>query len=107
MSYTICLDIDTGGSEPATLDVDWDFTSNCAPMWRHAGADLAKFDGELAGSCVPLLESAIAHMKANPSEYKAMDPLNGWGSYDLLVPALEELVAGFRRHPKATVRVHR
>jgi hypothetical protein len=107
MSYSIGLEIDTGGPEPAYLGGDWDYTSNCAPMWRRAGADLAEFNGRLAVDCLPLLESAIAHMKANPSVYEAMNPDNGWGSYAGLVPALDDLAASFRRHPKATVTVSR
>jgi len=107
MSYSIWLTIDTGGPEPACLDLDWNCTSNCGPMWRAAGANLAEFDGKLAGDCLPILEKAIGEMRANPAKYIAMNPENGWGSYDRLVPALHELADGFSRHPKATVVVSR
>jgi len=107
VSYEIGLTIDTGGPEHALLDFDWNFTSNVAPMWRHAGADLASFEGRTAGDCLAVLDSAIAHMKANPSVYRAMDPPNEWGSYADLVPALDRLAGGFRANPRATVWVHR
>lgn len=106
MSYDVWLEIDTGGPEPAYL-TDWNYTSNCAPMWRAAGADLAQFDGKAASECLPVLDAAIAEMAANPAKYRAMDPANGWGSYDGLLPDLRELADQFRSHPRATVRVSR
>lgn len=108
MSYDIWLAIDTGGEELTALDcLDWNYTSNCAPMWRAAGADLAEFDGNIAKDCLPYLEKAIAELKASPGKYEAMNPPNGWGSYETLIPALERLAHGFRVHPKATVVVSR
>lgn len=107
MSYDIWLTIDTGGPEPATVGEDWNFTSNCGPMWRAAGADLAEFEGRKAAECIPILDAAIKDLQANPDKYRVMDPPNGWGSYDDLVPRLEVLAQQFRYHPKATVRVWR
>lgn len=107
MSYDIWLEIDTGGPEPATVAQDWNYTSNCAPMWRAAGAPLADFDGELADTCLPVLNHAIAELENNPDPYRAMDPENGWGSYDSLLPALRRLRDMFAAHPRATVRVSR
>jgi hypothetical protein len=108
MSYDVWLTIDTGGPEPAVVGRDsWGYTSNCAPMWRAAGADLGEFDGKLAGDCARLLRSAIVRMKAIPATFEAMNPENGWGSYKTLVPALERLLKEFELHPLATVRVSR
>lgn len=107
MSYGIWLEIDTGGAEPATVGRDWNYTSNMACAWREAGADLAKFDGEPAGECRPILFAAIQKMRANPEKYRAMDAPNGWGTYDTLLPALDELLVELSKHPKATVRVSR
>lgn len=107
MSYRIGLEIDTGGPEPAVLDVDWYCTSNCAPMWHAAGLGLAGFDGRTAGECLPELEQVLVVLRADPARFEAMNPPNGWGSYASLVEALDELAQGLRRHPKATVSVHR
>lgn len=107
MSYDVYLEIDTGGPEPASVGMDWNYTSNCAPMWRLAGADLAEFDGKKAGECLPYLTKAIASMLADPEPYKALNPENGWGSYRTLVPALRDLAYDFGRHPNATVRISR
>jgi hypothetical protein len=106
MSYDIYLTIDTGGDEPAFL-TDWNYTSNCGPMWRTAGPDLAEFDGKTAVECLPILDAAIAELRANPAKYIAMNPENGWGSYEGLLPDLDDLAEQFRRHPKATVEVSR
>ncbi len=107
MSYDIWLIIDTGGPEPAHVGGDWNCTSNCAPMWRAAGADLAEFNGRKAADCLPVLDAAIQKMQADPETYRAMNPPNGWGDYDSLVRALERLAQELRYHPKATVRVWR
>lgn len=108
MSYDIYLTVDTGGEEFALLgDLDWNYTSNCGPMWRAAGADLAEFDGKPAGDCLPVLVDAIAEMRDNGAKYEAMNPPNGWGAYESLLPALHELAEASEKHPKAIVRVSR
>lgn len=105
MSYDIWLEVNTGGPEPAQVGEDWNYTRNCGPMWRAAGVDLAEFDGKLADECLPVLRRAIDELRANEAKYVAMNPPNGWGSYDTLVPALERLAETFTRHPLAHVRV--
>jgi hypothetical protein len=105
LSYDVSLAIDTGGEDPAALDLWWNYTSNCAPMWHRAGADLATFHGKPASECLPILEAAVAAMCADPEVFKAMDPPNGWGSYETLLPRLVDLADAFRKHPKATVQV--
>jgi hypothetical protein len=97
------------GKEPAPREdytiLDWNYTSNCAPMWRKAGADLAEFDGKPAGECAPILAAAITAMENDPDTYRAMNPENGWGDYDSLMRALRRLLEGFRSEPHMRVRV--
>lgn len=108
MSYDIWLEADLGGPEPSQILHDhWNCTSNVAPMWRRAGADLADFHGRTAGECRPLLAAAIAAMEGDPATYKAMDPPNGWGDYAGCVDAMNRLDRIFKFHPAATVRVSR
>lgn len=102
------------GKEPARADegwssspINWNYTSNCARMWRKAGADLAEFDGKPASECAPLLAAAIAAMEAEPDTYRAMNPENGWGDYDTLVAALQKLLTGFQANPHMIVWVGR
>ncbi|MGH3634219.1 MAG: hypothetical protein ACREN2_13495 [Candidatus Dormibacteria bacterium] len=106
MSYDIDLIIDTGGPEPARL-TSRNQTSNVSCMWRHAGADLAEFDGRTAVEALPALRIAIAAIEDDPGTYKAMNPANGWGDYDSCLEFLRELVKDFTAHPKATVVVSR
>lgn len=108
MSYDIWLTIDTGGPEPAVVGMgSWNYTSNCGQMWRAAGADLAEFAGRPAGECAAILRLAIGVMRGDPATYEAMNPENGWGSYDTLLPALDRLLADFEAHPNAIVTVSR
>lgn len=107
MSYDIYLSIDTGGSEPATVVECGNMTSNVAPMWRLAGADLAEFDGRTARDCLPALRLAIAAMEDDAAPYRALNPDNGWGSYESCLVYLRSLVADFAAHPLTQVRVSR
>lgn len=107
MSYDIWLTIDTGGDEPAQVGGSYNMTSNVAPMWRLAGADLAEFEDKLAGDVLPVLQAAITDMDAHPEKYRPLNPPNGWGSYESCLKFLIELRDEFRRHPKATVAVWR
>lgn len=106
MSYDIWLEIDTGAGHKARI-FDWNFTSNVARMWRHAGADLAEFDGKRAGDCADILAAAVERMAADPETYREMDSPNGWGTYDQLLPALRELLEAMRTHPNTAVGVWR
>ena len=105
MSYDIWLEVDLGGPEPIRIDNGWNYTSNCGPMWRAAGIDLAECHGRDAGRCAEELRAAINTLKADPARFQAMNPPNGWGSFDTLVPALEELLKLFESAPRAIVRV--
>jgi len=85
----------------------WNYTSNCASMWRKAGANLAEFHGKTASECAPALAAAIEAMKSDPATYRAMNPSNGWGDYDSLLEELKKLLRDFEEHPEAIVRVSR
>lgn len=74
-------------------------------MWCEAGIDLGACHGRDAGGCAEGLEAAIANLKANPAKFEAMNPPNGCGSYETLIPALEKLLAIWLAHPNATVAV--
>jgi hypothetical protein len=110
MSYDVYLDGDfdcpTCGQRTEDAPARWNYTTNCAPMWRKAGAELRDFSGKKASDCAPILAAALHVMRRSPDEFRAMNPDNGWGSYDTLVPALESLLRSMWRWPNATVRVH-
>ena len=106
MSYDIWVEMDAGGEEPMTAG-DWNYTSNMAPAWRAAGADLGEFHGLKARVCSPVLRLAIARMEEDTESYREYDAQNGWGSMDTLLPALRELADDLERYPEATVKVSR
>lgn len=101
--YVVCPHCERGGGAA------WNYTSNLAPAWREAGADLAAFDGKPARECAPILSRAIEVMAANRVEYAArFNPPNGWGEIDSLIPRLRELLALMQdAAPDEIVRVSR
>ena len=104
MSYDIWLVM--GPEETEVADCG-NMTSNVAPMWRAAGADLAQFEGRLAGDCIPLLMNAIKDMIERPASYKGLEPRNGWGSYDGCLRYLQKILRDCQAMPLATVLVAR
>lgn len=108
MSYNIHLEADLGGPEPVIVgNLYWDYTSNGAPMWRAAGADLALFDQRPAAECAPVLAIAIGRMELDPESFRTLEPPSKWGSFDTLLPKLRELLEAFNAAPDAIVRVSR
>lgn len=112
MSYDIWLEADLGGPEPIVIgNLDWNYTSNCAPMWRKAMPEtygLAGMEGMRAGTAAVVLERGIERMEVDPETYKAMNPRDGWGSYNSVLPALkQQLLAAFRQAPEAKVAISR
>jgi hypothetical protein len=107
MSYQIRLEIDTGGPTPGRVWDDWNCTSNIESMWRAAGTDLASHEGRRADAVTEELSQAIKELVAHPDRYEPMNSPNGWGTYRDLLPKLRELLAAYRAHPLATVRIWR
>ena len=106
MSY----DIDVVSEECPTCRctperLEWNYTSNMSAVWRAAGADLAEFHGKFASECVPVLRAAIADIEENWARYTKMDPPNGWGSVETLLPALQHLLQNFEARPSGVVNV--
>lgn len=111
MSLDISLDQEVdfggpGGPERIAL-FDANITHNLCPIWRLAGVSAALYEseGKLARDILPALEVGLDSMLVKPAECRALNPSNGWGSYDDAVPWLERLIAACRRYPNATVRV--
>ena len=104
VSYWVYLTIDTGG--PNTHDI-WgrNHTSNTASMWREAGADLTEMDGMDAATASYVLTQAIKEIASRPSKYRAMEPENGWGTYDSCLGFLREIRDACDEHPNAALRV--
>ena len=129
MSHSIYLAHGTGDDwRPCVIDGDldaelraltprrvagtgWDYESvnvtyNLTPMLREAGMQSWRdFHGMRAEDAAPLWEAVIAELRRDPAKYQALNPPNGWGTYDGVLEALLVLVAGCHRHPDAIVAV--
>lgn len=60
-----------------------------------------------ARDIIPILRSGIKAMKADPDRFKALNPENGWGSYDSFMPWLERYLEACEGNPEARIEVSR
>lgn len=112
MSWDATLTDDRGHTEG-----DWNYTHNCngmieatltddevtatgQPFWaalgnttmgRGAWWDL--LNGRTGPEGAQLLDRIISGLEADPARFRAMDPPNGWGSYDTLLDVLRDMRA--------------
>lgn len=98
--------------------MNFNFTYNYQPMLlaaaRSAGLTAKQYKGHTlggiegpAGRYVERLERIIGALEAEPEKYIAMNPANGWGSYDLLLPRLREMLAVMKKNPNVIVETSR
>lgn len=98
------------------IDGDWNFTHNCNRMANaivhpDENTDLTTFDEVLFPKAAgrewkswwqllngmtgeegrTYLSKIITGLEADPSRFRAMDPPNGWGSYDRFLEVLKEM----------------
>lgn len=53
------------------------------------------------------LTKGLTALRAEPARYEALNPENGWGSYEAFVPWIERYLDACARYPEAQVRVSR
>lgn len=105
MSYDISLLTDLGKGLVDTGAIHWNYTSNCSRMWKGAGIPMTEFHGRKAADCLDELLEGITELEQNQEKYEAMNPENGWGAYETLLPALRRLYEAFEEAPLAIVNV--
>jgi hypothetical protein len=71
-------------------------------LWRPEEIGIEK-----AGDLIPLLESGLSKLKADPAEFSKYNAANGWGLYEHFVPFVEKYLEACREYPDATVRASR
>ena len=71
-------------------------------LWRPDEIKITK-----AEQLIEPLTLGLKKMKDNPEEYKKLNPENGWGSYGVFIPWIEEYLEACKEHPKATVEAWR
>ena len=83
-------------------------TYNLREMWTSAGLP---FDEEIGGKRVaellPKLEAGLAELLRDPTKYRAMNPPNGWGTYEGLVEVVESAIEAAKQYPDAIVSTWR
>lgn len=107
MSYDVGLYIHTGKEEIKVLDVG-SITYNVGDIFEKAlGFRLGKLYGMSARYAIPLLEAGLADMRdpEKQEEYIAMNPRNGFGSFDGARMFLLHMLENCKRHPVCVIKV--
>ena len=108
MGYGFYMTIDAGGEHPALVKDGLSDTYNVSPMYHLAfsSEDGIRCIHQKSGmEALPLLEGALKRFKDDPDTFKAMNPPNGWGSYELSLGCLSELIRWAKECPKAVFEV--
>lgn len=108
------------GREPVTwkdegnrgIVFEWNITHNLNTMaeaaglyevlWRPDEIGLTK-----AKELIPRLSAGLVTLQREPDRFKALNPKNGWGTYENLVEFVEAYLNAAKEHPEATVQVSR
>jgi hypothetical protein len=61
----------------------------------------------LAGQLIRPLQDGLARLQSDPETYRALNPVNGWGSYEGFVDFVVEYLAACIAFPEAEVFVSR
>lgn len=105
------LDVYLRAVRPCTV-FDANYTHNCNTMAEAAGLYEAVWRPDehgytTAADILPILRAGIARMKADPEKFIALNPENGWGSYETFLPWLERYADACEANPDALVEVSR
>lgn len=101
MSWDIKLE-DSNGNE--LEDCEWNYTYNTSPMMYAVDFDLHDLDDKKCEDVVYKLWLCIEALATDPEKFEAMNPENGWGSYDGLLEVLIKMHKEFRINPYAIIR---
>lgn len=88
---------------------DKNITYNLGPMWRAAGLPFSdeSIEGKPARDMLEPMRDGLVALLAEPEKFRAMNPSNGWGSYEGLVRFVEAAIAAADEYPDAIVRASR
>ena len=83
-------------------------THNLNKMAEAVGLDKVLWNPEQIGitsafQMIAPLETAIKELDANPEKYKAFNPSNGWGNYDIFVSFCRSVLQTCRKNPDAVI----
>lgn len=116
MSLDVYLqfEIDTGGREKEIWSAyEANYTHNCnvmaeeAGIYNHVWRPEECEDVKTAGDLIEPLRQGIKLMEDDPQRFIALNPSNGWGSYDTFLPWLRRYLQACIKYPKATIYASR
>lgn len=87
-------------------------THNLAAMAQEAGLYNVLWrptenDFNVGGDAILALERGLELLKTEPDRFKALNPENGWGSYDVFVRFVEQVLEACRENRDAQISVSR
>ena len=100
------MSLDFSVYAPIITDVaSANYTHNVTRMWKEAGVYDALYmsDGKQVKDIIDELNSGLSNMYANPEKYIAMNPTNGWGSYESALDWLKQLISNIESYPDGTI----
>ena len=109
MSYDITIYVGMAHHEIWSRNM----TSNIGPMYDKASGKTWYTSSLYEQSDVPcpvvfeMATTIVAAMKADPAGYKALNPANGWGNYELALDFMEDLARNCERNPDGFVNMWR
>lgn len=102
--------VDLGGPKPHTFNVwDGNLTYNLGPMLDLAGPHWGRISRESEGwKAVLLLDDVrtlISELRTEPEKYRALNPSNGWGTYEKALKFLDGLLRAIESAPNAEIQL--
>lgn len=98
----------TSGEEAFSANITHNLTGMAAEagiyehLWRPDEIGITK-----ARELIQPLTDGLALMRSEPERFKALNPPNGWGSYDGFVPWIARYLEACQTYPDADVSVSR
>lgn len=108
MSYDVYLVADLGGPEMIALhSLEANMTWNLRPMFAavNDGNGPQEWDGKSARDIAAILTLTLAAFDAEPDRFRAMNPPNGWGTFEGAREFAQEVLSACLNAPNAVVRV--
>lgn len=82
-------------------------TYNLMPMFREAGWDHNELDDWSSEQMLPLAKRVLETLKREPERFRALNPSNGWGSYEDALWFFGELIQACKDNPKYKIAFSR
>lgn len=82
--------------------ISFNITYNLGCMWREIypyHEKMIPIEGMTAQESLEMLQRAYDELKLNPEKFEAMNPANGWGSYEDFLYFIDDLIDTAKEFP--------